>query len=202
VITNKSSGKMGIAVAEEAQRRGAEVTLIFGHGTASAPSGMKILSGETTKQMYDLVLSELKASQYDVLIAVAAAADFAPESSYEKKVDSHTTPELKVKLKSLPKIIDQVKKVSPRTFLVAFKAEYKVSDRELVERARKRLKDSQADLIVANDVGRKGAGFQTDTNEVFIVGKGREVAHIQSAAKQDVAKKLLDVINEKMHGKR
>jgi phosphopantothenoylcysteine decarboxylase/phosphopantothenate--cysteine ligase len=202
VITNKSSGKMGIAVAEEAQRRGAETTLIFGHGTASAPSGMKILSAETTKQMHDLVLSELKATRYDVLVAVAAAADFAPENPYKEKVNSHTTPELKVRLKSLPKIIDQVKKVSPRTFLVAFKAEYKVSDQELVERARKRLKDSQADLIVANDVGREGAGFQTDTNEVFIVGKGREVVHIESAPKQDVAKRLLDLVNEKMHSKR
>jgi phosphopantothenoylcysteine decarboxylase/phosphopantothenate--cysteine ligase len=202
VITNKSSGKMGIAVAEEAQRRGAEVTLIFGHGTASVPSSMRILNAETTKQMHDVVLSELKATKYDVFVAVAAASDYAPESSYEKKVDSHTTSELKVKLKSLPKIIDQVKKVSPRTFLVAFKAEYKVSDQELVERARKRLKDSLADLIVANDVGRKGAGFQTDTNEVFIVSKGKEVVHIQSVPKQDVAKKLFDFVNEKMHGKR
>lgn len=202
VITNKSSGKMGIAVAEEAQRRGAQTTLILGHGAALVPSGMKILSAETTKQMHDLVFSELKATRYDVLIAVAAAADFAPESPHEKKVDSHTTPELKVKLKSLPKIIDQVKKVSPRTFLVAFKAEYKVSDQELVERARKRLKDSQADLIVANDVGREGAGFQTDTNEVFIVGKGREVVHVESAPKQDIARRLLDLVNEKMHSKR
>jgi phosphopantothenoylcysteine decarboxylase/phosphopantothenate--cysteine ligase len=202
VITNKSSGKMGIAVAEEAQRRGAQTTLIFGHGTASVPFGMKVLIAETTKQMYDLVLSELKTTPYDVLVAVAAAADFAPESPYEKKVDSHATPELKVKLKSLPKIIDQVKKVSPRTFLVAFKAEYNVSDQELIERARKRLKDSQADLIVANDVGREGAGFQTDTNEIFIVGRGGKAVHIQSAPKQDVAKKLLDFINEKMHEKR
>ncbi len=92
-----------------------------------------------------------------------------------------------------------MKKVSPKTFLVAFKAEYKVSNQELVERARRRLKDSRADLIVANDVGREGAGFQTDTNEVFIVGKGREVVHIESAPKQDVAKRLLDLVNEKMH---
>jgi phosphopantothenoylcysteine decarboxylase/phosphopantothenate--cysteine ligase len=99
-------------------------------------------------------------------------------------------------------MIDQVKKVSPRTFLVAFKAEYNVSDHELVERARKRLKDSKADLIVANDVGRKGVGFQTDTNEVFIVGKGGEAVHVKSAPKQDVAKRLFDFINEKMQGKR
>jgi phosphopantothenoylcysteine synthetase/decarboxylase len=73
---------------------------------------------------------------------------------------------------------------------------------EISDEISKRLKDSQADLMVANDVGRKGAGFQTDTNEVFIVGKGREVVHIQSAPKQDVAKKLLDFINEKRHGKK
>ena len=202
VITNKSSGKMGIAVAEEAKRRGAQVTLVYGHGTTPSPSGMKILSAETTKQMYDLVLSELKAVRYDVLIAAAAAADFAPESSYEEKVDSHTTREFEVKLKSLPKIIDQVKRVSPKTFLVAFKAEYNVSDQELVERAQKRLKNSRADFIVANDVGREGAGFQTDTNEAFVVGKDKKVVHIPLAPKRVVAKKLLDLVYEKIHAKR
>ena len=202
VITNKSSGKMGIAVAEEAQRRGAQVTLVYGHGTAPPPSGMKILSAETTKQMYDLVLSELKAVRYDVLIATAAAADFGPESSFKEKVDSHTTREFEVKLKSLPKIIDQVKRVSPKTFLVAFKAEYNVSDQELVERAQKRLKNSRADFIVANDVGREGAGFQTDTDEAFVVGKDKKVVHIPLAPKRVVAKKLLDLVYEKMHAKR
>ncbi len=201
VISNKSSGKMGIAVAEEALSRGAEVTLIYGQGTAPLPYGMKIERAETTKQMHDLVLSELKTVRYDVVIATAAAADFAPESSLEEKIDSHTVREFKVKLKPLPKIIDQVKKVSPRTFLVAFKAEYMVSDRELVDRARKRLKSSQADLIVANDVGREGAGFQADTNEVFIVGMGKKVVHIPLAPKRDIAKKLLDLIHQKVHSK-
>jgi len=202
VISNKSSGKMGIAVAEEALSRGAQVTLIYGQGTAPPPYGMKIRRAETTKQMYDLVLSELKTVRYDVLIATAAAADFAPESSWEEKIDSHTVREFKVKLRSLPKIIDQVKKISPKTFLVAFKAEYKVSDRELVERARKRLRSSQADFIVANDVGREGAGFQADTNEVFIVGKDGKVVHVPLAPKRDVAEKLLDLVYQKVHSKR
>lgn len=201
VISNKSSGKMGIAVAEEALRRGAHVTLFYGQGTTPPPYGMKIQRAETTKQMYDLVLSELKTVRYDVVIATAAAADFAPESSSEEKIDSHIVREFKVKLRSLPKIIDQVKKVSPKTFLVAFKAEYKVSDRELVERARKRLKTSQADFIVANDVGREGAGFQADTNEVFIVGRDKKVVHIPLAPKRDIAKKLFDLIHQKVHSK-
>jgi phosphopantothenoylcysteine decarboxylase/phosphopantothenate--cysteine ligase len=201
VISNKSSGKMGIAVAEEAVRRGAQVTLVYGHGTVAPPFGVKVLRAETTKQMHDLVLSELKTGGYDVLVATAAAADFAPESSWKEKIDSHTMRGFKVKLKSLPKMIDQVKKVSPKTFLVAFKAEFKVSDRELVERAHKRLRSSRADFIVANDVGREGAGFQADTNEVFIVGKDKKVVHVPLAPKRDIAKKLLDLIQGKVHSK-
>jgi phosphopantothenoylcysteine decarboxylase/phosphopantothenate--cysteine ligase len=201
VITNKSSGKMGIAIAEEARRRGAQVTLIYGRGTTPSLSDMKTLEVETTKQMHDMVLSELKAAQYDLLIAAAAAADFAPESSRDEKIDSHSVKRISMKLKALPKMIDDVKKVSPRTFLVAFKAEYKISNQELVERARERLRSSRADLVVANDVGRGGRGFQTDTNEVFIVGRDRKVVHVPLAPKRDVAKKLLDLINEKMHAR-
>lgn len=201
VITNRSSGKMGVAIAEEAQRRGAHVTLILGAGSVAPPSGLKTLMVETTKQMHDTVMSELRTAKYDLLVAAAAATDFAPESSHDEKIDSHTVKALNVKLKSLPKMIDEVKKISQRTFLVAFKAEHKISDEELVKRARERLKTSRADLIVANDVGRKGAGFQTDTNEVFIVGHGREVIHIPLASKSEVAKRLFDHINEKMHSK-
>lgn len=201
VITNKSSGKMGIAIAEEALRRGAQVTLIYGHGTTSSPSSMKTFEVETTKQMHDRILSELKAARYDLLIAAAAATDFAPESSHDEKIDSHSVKAVNVKLKSLPKMIDEVKKINPRTFLVAFKAEYKISNQELVERARTHLRSSRADLIVANDVGREGAGFQTDTNEVFIVSRDRKIVHIPLAPKRDVAKKLFDHISEKMHSK-
>jgi phosphopantothenoylcysteine decarboxylase/phosphopantothenate--cysteine ligase len=162
---------------------------------------MKKIDVETTKQMHDRVLSELKVGRYDLLIAAAAATDFAPESSHEEKIDSHSVKTVNVKLKSLPKMIDEVRKTSPRTFLVAFKAEHKISNQELVRRARERLRTSGADLVVANDVGREGVGFQTDTNEVFIVGRDRKVVHIPVAPKRDVAKKLFDHIIEKMHSK-
>lgn len=198
VITNKSSGKMGIAVAEEAHRRGAEVTLIYGQGMVSRPFSMKVLSVETTKEMYDAVLSELKSTHYNVFVATAAAADFTPEKTSDRKVDAHTTPKLELKLKSTPKIIDEAKKMSPSTFLVAFKAEYKLSDNELVESAYKRLKTSHADLIVANDVGREGVGFRTDTNEVFIINKDKKIINIPLTSKQEVARKLLDLIVEEI----
>lgn len=199
VVTNKSSGKMGIAVAEEAQRRGAQVTLIYGQGAVFPPPSIRVLSAETTKQMYDTVSSELKSTHYDVFIATAAAADFAPDRVFDSKVNSHRTPKVELQLKTTPKIIDDAKKNSPEIFLVAFKAEYKLSDNELVESAYRRLKTSHADLIVANDVGREGVGFQADTNEVFIIDKDKKVIHIPLTSKQEIARKLLDVVSEKIH---
>lgn len=200
IITSKSSGKMGIAIAKEAYRRGAAVTIIHGHGKTPALFGMKICSSETTKEMHEAVLSELKLTPYNVFIATAAAADFRPEETYEHKVETNTTPELELKLKSTPKIIDEVKKMSPTTFLVAFKAEHKLSDKELIERAYSRLKTSHADLVVANDVAREGVGFSTDTNEVFIINKGKEVVHIPLTSKKEVARKLLDLIVKEIRG--
>jgi len=199
VITNKSSGKMGIAIAEEARRRGAEVALVIGREMVPPPVGVKVIHAETTKEMRTAVLSELKSTHYAVFVATAAAADFEPEKMFESKVDTHTTPELELKLKSTPKIIDEAKKTSPKTFLVAFKAEYKLSDRDLVDNAYKRLKTSHANLIVANDVCRQGVGFQTDTNEVFVINKDKRVMHMPLTSKQEIARKLLDIIMEEIH---
>ena len=201
VITNKSSGKMGIAVAEEARRRGAEVTLVYGRAILPSPIGVRVIHAETTKEMSDAVLSELKSTHYNVFVATAAAADFEPEKMFERKMDTHTTPKLELKLKATPKIIDEARKTSSNTFLVAFKAEYKLSDNDLVDSAYKRLKTSHADLIVANDVGREGVGFQTDTNEVFVINKDKTIIHIPLTTKQEIAKKLVDVIVEEISGK-
>jgi len=94
-----------------------------------------------------------------------------------------------------------VKKLSPRTFLVAFRAEYKLPHKDLIESAHKRLEEAKADLIVVNDVGKEGVGFGTDTNEVFIVDKMKNTVHIQLAKKREVAKKILDAVKEKIKPK-
>lgn len=201
VITNRSSGKMGVAMAEEALSRGAEVTLVYGSGTEAPPSRARLLTVETTEQMRDAVVSELKSKNYDVVVAVAAAADWTPEKPFSHKVSSHDLHSLDLKLKPTTKIIDSVKKVSPRTFLVAFRAEYKLPDKALIESAYKRLLKAKADLIVVNDVGRKGSGFGTDTNEVFIIDEKKKTVHVQLAKKREVAGKILDVINGKIKPK-
>ena len=198
IIANKSSGKMGVAIVEEALSRGAEVTVVYGPGTAIPPVGAKIVSVETSQEMYEVVVSELKSKKYDVGIAVAAVADWTPEKKYEYKVPTRIETELIVKLKPTPKIIDAVKKVSPDTFLVAFRAEYNLSDEKLIQSAYKRLKKAKADLIAANDIGRMGVGFACDTNEVFIVDANKKVVHVPLATKREVAKRLFDVIIHKL----
>jgi phosphopantothenoylcysteine decarboxylase/phosphopantothenate--cysteine ligase len=198
VLTNKSSGKMGIAVAEEALSRGAEVTIVYGSGSAIIPLRANLISVETTEQMHEAVMAELGSKEYDVVIAVAAPADWVPEESYPYKLSTHKLKSLNLKLKPTAKIVESVKKVSPRTFLVAFRAEYKMPEKELIESAYKRLTEAKADLIVANDVGRKGVGFGTDTNDVFILDKNKNTVHILLTGKREVAEKILDVVNKKI----
>jgi phosphopantothenoylcysteine decarboxylase/phosphopantothenate--cysteine ligase len=201
IITNKSSGLMGIEAAREALLRGAEVTLIYGPGTANPPAEAQLIRVETTTEMYEAVVSELQSQKYDAVIAAAAATDWAPKKPYDFKVSTHKTSTLDVKLETTPKIIDVVKKTSPNAFLVAFKAEYNVSDKELIKNAYQRLKEAKADLIVANDVARKGVGFGVETNEVFIVDKKREVVHVPLTTKREAAKNLLDVIADTIETK-
>jgi phosphopantothenoylcysteine decarboxylase/phosphopantothenate--cysteine ligase len=201
VITNKSSGLMGIEVAREALLRGAEVTLIYGLGTAIPPKEARVIRVETTKEMYETAVSELKSLKYDIMIAAAAAADWKPKKRYDYKVATGKTPTLNLQLEPTAKIIDAVKKISPGVFLVPFKAEYNVSDNELVERAFKRLKEAEADLIVANDVAREGVGFRTETNEIFIVDKKKKVIHVPLTTKREAAKSLFDAIVDKIKAK-
>jgi phosphopantothenoylcysteine decarboxylase/phosphopantothenate--cysteine ligase len=198
VITNRSSGKMGTAIAEEALSRGAEVTLVYGLGRATPPPGARVISVETTDQMFDAVVSELKSKKYDVTIAVAAAADWTPEKPFSHKLSTHTIRSLDLKLKPTKKIIDSVKEASSKTFLVAFRAEYKLPKNELIDSAYKKLLEANADLIAVNDVSKPGAGFGTDTNELFIVDKKKKVTHIQMADKREVASKILNIIRERV----
>jgi len=196
VITNKSSGKMGIAIANEALRRGAKVTLVYGPGLVKPPKNAKVINVETSEEMADTVISELKNNTYDIMIAAGAVADFKPEKPYNQKLATDKTPELVLKLKPTTKIICEAKKTSPKTFVVGFKAEHNVSDEELINRAYERLKTANLDLIVANDVGRQNVGFRHDTNEVFIINKNKKTLKIPLAKKEEIAEKILDTVLE------
>ena len=195
VMTNLSSGKMGVAIAQEAKQMGASVTLVYGHGITNPPSGKKIIRVSTGEEMYKAVLSELSSDKYDVVIMTAAVADFAPLKSSDKKIDTRLS-KFELSLTPTRKIIDEVKNKSKDTFLVAFKADYRASDSDLIEKAYKKLKESNADIVVANDIGRKGSEPGSDENEVFIVNKNKEVIHLPLSSKVQVAQILLELVAE------
>jgi phosphopantothenoylcysteine decarboxylase / phosphopantothenate---cysteine ligase len=195
VITNLSSGKMGNLIAEEAIRLGANITLVYGHGTYSTKSlpNLNIVRVNTSNEMYDVVMSELSSKRYDVAILSAAVADFTPERKAIKKIRTSTGKFL-LPLSPTQKIINHVKHISKQTFLVGFKAEYNASDSNIIKGAYRKLKECKGDLIVANDVGRKNSAVGSESNEVFVIDRHRNILHLPPQNKMSIARKLLDVI--------
>jgi phosphopantothenoylcysteine decarboxylase/phosphopantothenate--cysteine ligase len=186
---------MGAAIAGEAERMGARVTVVYGHGTAS-PTGRVVRVG-TSAEMRDAVAIEVKNNNYDVAIMAAAVADYAPAKKSARKLDTRGG-SINISLVPTAKIVDDVKGLSKSTFLVAFKADHGVSDAVLVDKAYDKLKECSADLVVANDIGRKGSTAGSDDNEVFIVDKKRKVIHIPLESKQAIARRLLEIVSKSL----
>jgi len=186
IITNRSSGKMGLAVARAAASRGSEVTLIYGPGQEMPPSNVKLIRVQTTKEMREAFISELK-SNPDIIVATAAAQDLMVERQAEFKL-RHSEP-LMLKLVPAPRILEGVRELAPNSFVVGFKAEYQVGDNELLQAAKAKLEEG-LDMVVANDVARPGAGFGTDTNEVIILTKSGSKS--MRATKIEIARAVLD----------
>jgi len=162
VMTNISTGKTGTLLASELVSAGAKVTLVYGPGTAVPPKGAKVIHVRTVTEMFNAVKKELS-KKFDVVILAAAVSDFIPKNSNSKiKSNKDTT----IKLTRAPKIIDHIKKIH-KGILIGFKAEANVSKKELVSRARKKLKESDADMMIANDIGSRYNN--SDYNEVFLV---------------------------------
>ncbi len=190
VITNLSSGKMGLALAIEAWRRGAEVAYIFGGGLRP-PDFIRSRRVVTTRDMLDAVLSEIKASEADAFISAAAPGDLAPMMPAETKIPTREG-EFDLRLKPTPKIIDNVRKRWPNLCIVAFKAETAPSERELKRAAERFMHQAGVDLVVANDVSN-GKGFGADTNSVLILGS-RTARKLSERPKEQIAKVILDLV--------
>jgi phosphopantothenoylcysteine decarboxylase / phosphopantothenate---cysteine ligase len=198
VITNRSSGKMGAAIAEETASRGADTTLILGPGTLSPPGNVKTIRIEDSEELLRAVLREVSESKPDVVFAAGAPADYKPRTSSPKKIRTRDRPRVDLELEATPKIVDAIRKASPTSFIVAFKTEHNVSDDELVDEAYKMLREKTANLVAANDVGREGVGFQSDTNELFVVDGRKHVVHIPLGQKREVARQLVDLAIKNM----
>lgn len=190
-ISNRSSGKMGYALARIASRRGAEVILISGPSNLKPPKGVSIVSVETTSEMRDAVMSNIKDS--DILIMAAAVADFSSEDKSEVKIDSRDG--LILKLQRTPDIIKEVTSLDKRLFVVAFSAETGKN----LDRARQKLIEKNADIIVFNDVTESGAGFDVDTNKITIIDRERRES-FPLMTKEEVAQLILDRITKGLKG--
>ncbi len=194
VITNKSSGKMGNAIAEQAFLRGADVLLLRGHNSAEPHYNINEEKFTTVNDLFQKIKNNIK--NFDMIVHAAAVSDFEVNNKEDKKIKSNQ--ELHLELAPTTKILENLKKLNKEIFLVGFKAEYNFSKDELIGSAYGILKSADADLIVANDVGKENAGFDVDTNEVFVVDKKKNVEHIELADKRIVADRILDMIIKKI----
>lgn len=167
VITNKSTGKTGVLLAAELVSAGCKVTMVYGPGTAKPPKGAKVIPVNTVQEMFDATIKEIKQKKFDIVIMAAAAADYTVQTQSKTKIKS-TKESLVIRLRKAPKIIDQIKRLQKDVFLVGFKAEANVSKQKLIESARNKMKESHADMIIANDIGAKYAK-NPDYNEIHII---------------------------------
>jgi len=198
VVTNRSSGKMGAAIAEEVASRGADTTLILGPGTLTPPSCVKTIRIENTEELLQAVLKELREAKPDLVFAAGAPTDYTPTTVSPKKIKTRERARIDLELKATPKILEEIRSSSPKTFLVAFKTEYNVPNEELIDEAFKIIHEKNADLVAANDVAREGVGFQVDTNELYVVDGRKNVVHIPLAEKREVARQLVDLAIKKL----
>lgn len=187
-VGNRSSGRMGFAVASEALRRGARVTLVVGPTSVEPPAAAEVVRVRRAAEMHRAVLEHAESA--DVVIMAAAVADYAPEQRQDHKI-SKTGETLTLVLKKTADILGELgnRRLTSgrRPVLVGFAAETE----NLIHRATEKLQQKHVDLIVANDVSRSDAGFDVDTNAVTIIdGEGSESLPVQ--AKTRVAARILD----------
>ena len=190
-ITNKSSGKMGYAIAQAAKNRGANVTLITGPVNINKIDGIKMRSVETTKQMFDAVKDEF--DNNEIVIKAAAPADYTIKNYSEKKIKKHSD-DLSIELIKTQDILAYLGKNKGDKFLCGFAAE----TNELENYALDKLKRKNVDMIVANDVSAEGAGFDVDTNIATLFFRSGEKIKLDIMAKSELADVILTQICKRL----
>ena len=194
-FTNRSTGKMGYAIAEEANARGAEVILVSGRTSLSPPAGVSFISIESAEDMFQAVTA--RAVDMDIIIKAAAVADYTPavvHGQKMKKQEGGLTIEFK-RTKDILQHIGENKK--PNQVLVGFAAETE----NVEENALSKVKRKHLDFIVANNVAMEGAGFGTDTNIVSLYDQNGLITSLPQMSKREVADHILGVAKGKLEAK-
>lgn len=188
-ITNRSSGKMGVEIAKEAYRQGANVTLLCGIIHTHVPNVFERIDVESTSQMMDVIKEKI--ADMDIYVSAAAISDFIIDDAVENKIPSEE--DVTVKFTQLPKLLKQIKVLNPDTFVVGFKAEAGVSEEFLIEKSINRMKKYNTDIIVANDILVENGGPGSDSNEVYLVDRdGYEKCPLDS--KENISKKIIEKV--------
>ncbi len=189
-ITNRSSGKMGYALAEAARMRGAEVTLISGPTKLSAPAGVEIIPVRSTREMFDAVMREVHKST--VFIGCAAVADFRPSVQAAQKIKKNGQQSITLELEATEDIIAAVGAMTnnQNRIVVGFAAESEA----LLSNAEKKLSSKNLDLIVANDITRTDAGFDVETNAATLLRRDGTSHETALMSKRELAETVLDEV--------
>ncbi len=190
-ISNRSSGKMGYAIAEAARDRGANVTLISANTALEEPGGLTMVKVVTTADMKAAVTAAVKKT--DVLVMAAAPADYTPETAAKNKIKKETSSGLTIKLVKTPDILSGLK---GKFIRVGFAAE----SENLLANAKKKLESKNLDLIVANDITKADSGFDVDTNRIVIIGKTGKAEKLPLMSKREAAEKILDRVKGILEG--
>jgi len=188
-LTNRSSGKMGYALAEAAQRRGARVILVSGPTDLKVPEGVDWIPVRTAEEMRGIILE--RAAESDVVIMAAAVADYRLATVHPKKL-KRGEGSLALELEATPDILAELGREKGSRILVGFAAE---TD-HIAENAKGKLERKGADIVVANDVTQQGAGFDADTNIVTMYLRGGEEKALPQMSKFEVANRVLDQVLE------
>jgi len=193
-IGNRSTGKMGVAVAAEAAARGADVRLVLGPDTVPPPHGVTTLHVATAEEMHRAVLAA--ANDADVVVMAAAVADFRPKAPAEEKLKKGSgVPELH--LEPTPDIIGELGEHKGGRMLIGFAAE--TSDLEAA--GRQKLRAKHLDLVVVNEVGRAGTGFGSDTNAAMILSADGSSRSLRTWTKAELAREICDRVAEALPGR-
>jgi len=188
-ISNKSSGKMGYAIAEAAREFGGKVTLISGPVKISPPEGVNFISVTSAEEMYESVMHYAKKA--DIFISTAAVADYKPKELSKNKIKKSGEDDMSISFQQNKDILSSVTKRFKGLYSVGFAAETE----NLENNARKKLDAKNLKLIVANDVSDKEIGFDSDENEVSLIGKDTK-KFIKKTNKIKVARKILEFISK------
>ena len=186
-ISNRSSGKMGYALARRGARRGAEVTLVSGPTALKPPPGIRLISVTTTAEMRAAVLQEFPRAT--AVLMAAAVADYHPERFVPRKIKKGRAP-LQLKLEPNPDLLRELGAKKNGKVLIGFAAETE----QLVDNAKKKLREKNLDLVVANDVTEEGSGFDGDTNVATLLDRRGSVQRLPLMSKDDLADRIYDYL--------